>query len=139
MPDSLPRPGTSINWTCPGSPQVRPSSKTTHLGYGNHAPQFSFGVRRCSYAAFSRCSRRCRGDRRSWLERALRREDARGGAAATRDRAKALTGAGILAETQGDLTQAAEYYQTALGMSRELGDKGGTAAALSNLGLLADG
>ncbi|HET7037736.1 MAG TPA: tetratricopeptide repeat protein, partial [Thermomicrobiaceae bacterium] len=52
-------------------------------------------------------------------------------------RAKALTGAGTLAWSQGEYGQAAGFHREALGLYRALGDERGTAVALNNLGVQA--
>lgn len=52
-------------------------------------------------------------------------------------RAKALNWAGALAWKQGDYAAARTLYEQSLAIHRELGDRGGIGAVLSNLGLLA--
>lgn len=71
---------------------------------------------------------------RTLLGRALEREDAQGWSAV---RAKALTGAGALAYSQGDFEMAKSLYQEGLALFRKLGDKRGIAASLYNLGAVA--
>lgn len=71
---------------------------------------------------------------RSWLERCL----ATPGSASDDVIAKALNGAGILAQESGDFASADALYARALEIRRELGDVRGVAYTLSNLGLLAD-
>jgi predicted ATPase/class 3 adenylate cyclase len=69
---------------------------------------------------------------RSWLERAV--------AACpglTRERVKALHGAGVLARQQSDNEQAAVLLEEALVLAREVGDERGVADALASLGNLA--
>jgi tetratricopeptide (TPR) repeat protein len=68
-----------------------------------------------------------------WLEAALAMGDQDSPAA----RATALNGAGLMAFDQGDLTQAAARYEESLGLRRELGDTGGIASSLNNLGKVA--
>jgi tetratricopeptide (TPR) repeat protein len=51
-------------------------------------------------------------------------------------RAKALNGAGVLAESHGDLDLAAQLHEESLQISRRLGDLRGTAWALNNLGVV---
>jgi predicted ATPase/class 3 adenylate cyclase len=51
--------------------------------------------------------------------------------------AKALHGAGVLAQVQGDYAVARSMYEKGLALRRELGDKQGIASLLNNLGLLA--
>jgi predicted ATPase/class 3 adenylate cyclase len=60
-----------------------------------------------------------------------------GGAAAAAERAAALDGAGVLAETQGDYDRAEALHRESLALSRERGDQTGTARALGNLGVVA--
>ena len=55
-------------------------------------------------------------------------------AAPDRLRARALNGAGVLAEQQGDHTMARDFYAQSLEIERALGDHAGIAAALNNLG-----
>jgi predicted ATPase len=50
-------------------------------------------------------------------------------------RAKALIGAGVLADAQGDYLGAAALYEECVALRRKLGDKSGIAAALSNLAI----
>ena len=52
-------------------------------------------------------------------------------------RAKALNGAGSLAQRQGDFARANTLLEESLATFREVGDKGGIAIALRNLGLVA--
>ncbi|MCD6033920.1 MAG: hypothetical protein K0S78_6106, partial [Thermomicrobiales bacterium] len=59
------------------------------------------------------------------------------GSTASAARATALDGAGVLAETQGDYDRAEALSREALVLSRESGDKSGTARALGNLGVVA--
>jgi tetratricopeptide (TPR) repeat protein len=70
---------------------------------------------------------------RGWLEAAL----ASGGPATPLARARALNGAGILAESQSDLAQAMALHEEALAWRRALGDKQGIATSLNNLGNVA--
>ena len=70
---------------------------------------------------------------RDWLARVLARDD--GGAPAIR--AHALTGAGTLAETQGDYDQAVRLHQEALALRQAIGDKRGVAESLESLGSIA--
>jgi predicted ATPase/class 3 adenylate cyclase/Tfp pilus assembly protein PilF len=53
------------------------------------------------------------------------------------ERAAALDGAGVLAETQGDFTRAETLHTEALELSRALADTAGTARATGNLGVVA--
>jgi predicted ATPase/class 3 adenylate cyclase len=66
---------------------------------------------------------------RRWLERVL----ALGGNA--RWRAKALSGAGTMAWSQGDFAQAVDFHSEALALYEELGHKPGIAFALNSLGV----
>lgn len=67
---------------------------------------------------------------RGFLERALKMSEGE----ETSARAKALSGAGILAEAQGDYAVAVLHYQQCLSVSRTLGDNTSIAQALNNLG-----
>jgi predicted ATPase/class 3 adenylate cyclase/Tfp pilus assembly protein PilF len=69
---------------------------------------------------------------RGWLERALAKADTLPPAVL----AQALSGAGILAESQGDYDQAITLHETALGLWRQVGDRLGIAASLTNLGII---
>jgi predicted ATPase/class 3 adenylate cyclase len=75
---------------------------------------------------------------RGWLERtlafAVRAPDSEG----TRLRAKALSGAGVLAYRQGDHAPAAALHEQSLALYRELGDRAGIATSLNNLGTVAN-
>jgi tetratricopeptide (TPR) repeat protein len=71
---------------------------------------------------------------RSWLERALSEADGLPPAV----HAQALSGAGILAESQGDYELATAFHEQALRLWRELGDQFGIASSLTNLGIIAD-
>jgi predicted ATPase/transcriptional regulator with XRE-family HTH domain len=53
------------------------------------------------------------------------------------NKAKALNGAGILADLLGDYVSARSVHEEGLALRRELGDKKGIAASLNNLGSLA--
>ncbi len=57
--------------------------------------------------------------------------------ARTAARAKALHGAGILAQDQGDYRAARTLHEESLAIKRELGDQAGVAASLNNLGHVA--
>jgi predicted ATPase/class 3 adenylate cyclase len=70
---------------------------------------------------------------RSWLERAL----AGSPVGMTRERAKALYGAAVLARQQSNNSQAAVPLDEALARYRELGDEHGVADSLASLGNLA--
>jgi predicted ATPase/class 3 adenylate cyclase len=52
-------------------------------------------------------------------------------------RAKALNGAGVLAESQGDWDTAARLHEESLEISRRIGDQGCVAWSLNNLGVVA--
>ncbi|HLV79193.1 MAG TPA: tetratricopeptide repeat protein, partial [Chthonomonadaceae bacterium] len=67
---------------------------------------------------------------RRWLSLLLSRCPA----APERLRARALNGAGILAEQQGDHTTARDFYAQSLEIERALGDHAGISVALNNLG-----
>jgi predicted ATPase/DNA-binding SARP family transcriptional activator/DNA-binding CsgD family transcriptional regulator len=69
----------------------------------------------------------------SWLERGL----ANSSALPASVRAKAFSGAGVLARLQADYKRAAELHEESLALRRELGDKAGIAASLHNLGAVA--
>jgi predicted ATPase/class 3 adenylate cyclase len=70
---------------------------------------------------------------RRWLEEAL----AKDGRAAISVHAKALTGAGRLASEQGDLERATALLEESVRLFRGLGDEGGLADAVDNLGIAA--
>ncbi len=70
---------------------------------------------------------------RRWIELAL----GKGDSCPAEQRAKALIGAGRLAEDQGDTSQAWLFYQESLELYREFEDPSGIANALNNLGALA--
>lgn len=72
---------------------------------------------------------------RTRLEAAL----SRGDGAAGDVRARAVSGAGVLAEAQGDYESAAAHFEEALAWHRQSGDRVGMASALSNLGLVRAG
>jgi predicted ATPase/DNA-binding SARP family transcriptional activator len=71
---------------------------------------------------------------RRWLEQALEEGDAAGMAV----RAAAHDGAGVLAEAQGDLADAAVHHEAALWLRREIGDHRGEARSLVDFGIIAD-
>ena len=71
---------------------------------------------------------------REHLQAALSQENA---GQRTPVRARALNGAGNLAWRQGDYSGARALYEEGLAISRELGDKQGTAGSLHNLGTVA--
>ena len=52
-------------------------------------------------------------------------------------RAKALNGAGVLAESRGDWDTATRFHQESLEISRRIGDQRGVAWSLNNLGVVA--
>ncbi|MEP6774169.1 MAG: tetratricopeptide repeat protein [Chloroflexota bacterium] len=60
------------------------------------------------------------------------------GGSVTPVRAKVLSGAGSLARNQGDYEQALTFYETALQVYEQLGDKRGLAGAYAGLGLIAN-
>ncbi len=70
---------------------------------------------------------------RGWLERVQERSSD----AAPALQAKAFTGAGSMAWSQGNYRQAMRWHQQALALYREVGDKQGIAFALNNLGIQA--
>ena len=70
---------------------------------------------------------------RRWLDRAL--HQATGDV--SREKARALDGAGVLVETQGDLDHAKAMHEAALAIWQELDDSQGIAHSLANLGYLA--
>jgi len=70
---------------------------------------------------------------RQMIDRAL----AAPGAGDPQDRAGALSGAALLAESQGDLEQAEGLHTEALELCRQAGDANGIARALSDLGMIA--
>lgn len=70
---------------------------------------------------------------RDWLAKAIAADP--GGARA--DRAKALEGAGLIAQFQNDYEQAAAYLDEGAGLYRTLGDRGGEASALAKRGFIA--
>src|SRR5262249_8926176 len=65
---------------------------------------------------------------RAYLRRALEREEA----PVTVARAKALNGAGYLANRQGDYASARAFSEESLAIQRALGDKAGIANSLNN-------
>ena len=69
---------------------------------------------------------------RGWLEQALTRESKTFVPPAAR--ARALNGAGNLADSQGDYAQATSYHEEALTLQRALGDTMGIATSLNGLG-----
>ena len=71
---------------------------------------------------------------RGWLERALAGADG----LPPDILAMALSGAGILAESQGDYEQAVALHEKALNLWRSTGDQVGIASSLTNLGIVAD-
>jgi predicted ATPase/class 3 adenylate cyclase len=71
---------------------------------------------------------------RGWLERAL----AEAGDLPPALLANALSGTGILAESQGDYEQATHLHEKALGLLRLIGDQVGIAFSLTNLGIVVD-
>ena len=73
------------------------------------------------------------GEGRQQLESLLREA----GAVAPVVRAKALNGAGVLAESQGDWDAAIQLHLESLDISRRLGDLRGVAWSLNNLGVVA--
>jgi len=72
---------------------------------------------------------------RGWLEGLLAPAEGADNVSAAM-RAKALNGAGVLAERQGAYARAESLYKECLTLFRELGDKKGTAQALNNLGMV---
>ena len=72
---------------------------------------------------------------RTYLGEALEREGASG---RTKERAKALNGAGNLAKNQGDYEAARLLHEESLAIRRELGDTRGVAVSLHNLGFVAE-
>jgi predicted ATPase len=74
------------------------------------------------------------GEGRRWLEQTL--AAAADSTLAPVVRAKALCGAGVLAQRQGDYARANELLEQGLALYRELDDKQGIARALTNLGWL---
>ena len=78
-----------------------------------------------------------RGHYSEGRERLARLLSLAGASGRTAARAKALNGAGSLADSQGDYAAAHSLYEESLTISRELGDKRGIAAALNGLGIVA--
>ena len=70
---------------------------------------------------------------RTWLGHALARRDA----ISPPMQARVLQGAGVLARSQGDATEAKALLEEGLALWREMGDKQGISNALNSLGLLA--
>ncbi len=70
---------------------------------------------------------------RQWLEGLLRAAGERASAAV---RAKALNGAGAMAQVQGDHPRAVALFEEALALWRQLGDRLGVSKALNNLGIV---
>ena len=75
---------------------------------------------------------------RLWLEAALKASTA-DVVAQHQTRARVLDGAGVLAQQQGDTAQAEAFFDQALALFRELGDKRGIASELNSLGGMAQG
>jgi non-specific serine/threonine protein kinase len=73
------------------------------------------------------------GEGRGWLEKALVHDPIEPSA----DRARALHGAGSLAQTQGEHERARARYEESLALWRDLGDRRGVAASLNSLGNVA--
>ena len=71
---------------------------------------------------------------REYCERA---SETAGGEETTKERAKALNGAGVLASEQGDYGSACVYHEESLAIRREIGDRGDIAYSLSGLGIVA--
>lgn len=71
---------------------------------------------------------------RGWLQRALDEADGLPDAL----QAQAFSGAGILAESQGDYEPAIALHEKALDIWRSIGDQIGIAFSLTNLGMVAD-
>jgi non-specific serine/threonine protein kinase len=71
---------------------------------------------------------------RHWLGAALAAEDG-----TAMERARALDGAGLLAEGQGAYEEATRLLEESLALWREVGDRAGLARALSNLGRVVEG
>ena len=74
-----------------------------------------------------------RGHLREGQERLARLLGLAGVSSRTVARAKALTGAGHLADNLSDYATAHTFFEESLAIRRELGDKGGIAAALNDL------
>jgi len=70
---------------------------------------------------------------RGWLARALSTADD----LPSTVRGKALSGAGILAESQGDYEPAIALHEKAMDLWRQMGDQFGIASSLTNLGIIA--
>src|SRR5579885_1048514 len=71
---------------------------------------------------------------RRWLEELLTLDERAGRVVPLRVRAKALSGAGVLAYRCGDYGRAAALFADSLVLYREMGDEEGTASALNHLG-----
>ena len=78
-----------------------------------------------------------RGHLREGQERLARLLGLAGASPHTAARAKALTRAGHLADNLSDYTAAHAFFEESLAIRRELGEKGGIAAALNDLGWVA--
>ena len=78
-----------------------------------------------------------RGHLREGQERLARLLGLAGASPYTAARAKALTGAGHLADNLSDYAAAHAFFEESLAIRRELGEKGGIAAALNDLGWVA--
>jgi predicted ATPase/class 3 adenylate cyclase len=74
------------------------------------------------------------GEGREHLQRALDTGDR--DAVPPSVRARALDGAGALAEAQGDVERAAQFHEEALALWRQAGDRIGQARSLENIGLI---
>jgi predicted ATPase/Tfp pilus assembly protein PilF len=70
---------------------------------------------------------------RYWLSEALAADDAAGV-----ERARALDGAGLLAEGQGAYEEATRLLEESLALWRTIGDRAGMARALTNLGMVVE-
>jgi predicted ATPase len=73
------------------------------------------------------------GEGRRLIDRAL----ASPGEVDPLERARALWGAAVLAEAQGDLEQAQRHHEAALALRRQAGDSAGMAESLTGLGVIA--
>ena len=69
---------------------------------------------------------------RAWMANALAKDSSQ-----TTEKAKALRGAGVLAQQQGDYTSALRLYEESLGIYKALENKSGVSKVLNNLGNLA--
>ncbi|MGC4044295.1 MAG: tetratricopeptide repeat protein [Armatimonas sp.] len=92
------------------------------------------GLRLCGALYQFWSTRALLSEGRDWCERQLRKSGAQ---EPTQERAKALSGAGVLAMMQGDFASAHSFHEESLSIRRQIGDRHGMAVALQDLGIIA--